>query len=131
MDLVFTYQREQQMYHVDNAVMPTHLWEGMTIRDLTPEGVTWGASFIEIDVPAGCVHPLARSSSCESFYYCERGQFEFVVANNSFHMGTGDLIEVKANEWYGYSNKTSEPARLLNFDVPPYVASAVEYQKSE
>jgi mannose-6-phosphate isomerase-like protein (cupin superfamily) len=77
------------------------------------------------------VHPLARSSRCEAFYYCERGQFEFVVANNTFQVGPGDLVEVKANEWYGYSNKTSESARLLNFDVPPYAASALEYQKSE
>ena len=52
------------MHHVDNAVMPTHDWRGLTIRDLTPPEAGWQASFIEIDVPAGAVHPLrARPSA--------------------------------------------------------------------
>ena len=48
------------MNHVDNAVMPTHDWQGLTIRDLTPENAGWQASFIEIDVPGGSRAPAGR-----------------------------------------------------------------------
>jgi mannose-6-phosphate isomerase-like protein (cupin superfamily) len=117
------------MHHVDNAVMPTHDWRGMTIRDLTPPGVAWQASFIEIDVPAGAVHPLARSRKCETFYYCDSGELEFEVNDRRFLVKPGDLVEIKANEWYAY-HTSSTPARLLSFNVPPYDASATEYQES-
>jgi quercetin dioxygenase-like cupin family protein len=118
------------MHHVDNAVMPTHDWRGLTIRDLTPPDADWQASFIEIDVPAGAVHPLARSTKCETFYYCDSGELEFEVSNQHFHVAPGDLVEIKSNEWYGYRG-TLEPARLLSFNVPPYEASATEYKESQ
>jgi mannose-6-phosphate isomerase-like protein (cupin superfamily) len=117
------------MHHVDNAVMPTHDWRGLTIRDLTPPEAGWQASFIEIDVPAGAVHPLARSTKCETFYYCDSGDLEFEISNQQFHVKPGDLVEIKANEWYGYQT-TSGPAKLLSFNVPPYEASATEYRDS-
>jgi mannose-6-phosphate isomerase-like protein (cupin superfamily) len=117
------------MDHVDNAVMPTHDWQGLTIRDLTPLNADWQASFIEIDVPTGAVHPLARSTKCETFYYCDSGELEFEVSDQNFHVSPGDLVEIKANEWYGYRT-TSGPARLLSFNVPPYEPSATEYRDS-
>jgi quercetin dioxygenase-like cupin family protein len=115
------------MDHVDNAVMPTHQWRGMTIKDLTPGDADWQASFIEIDVPTGAVHPLARSTKSEMFYYCASGELEFEVNDRHFQVSPGDLVEIKANEWYGYLT-TAGPARLLSFNVPPYEASAIEYR---
>jgi quercetin dioxygenase-like cupin family protein len=117
------------MHHVDNAVMPTHDWRGMTIRDLTTLGVTWQASFIKIDVPAGAVHPVARSTKCETFYDCDSGELEFEVNDRHFLVKPGDLVEIKANEWYAYRT-SSTPAGLLSFNVPPYDASATEYRVS-
>lgn len=118
------------MRHVDNATMPTHDWHTLTIRDLTPLDCNWQASFIEIDVPAGAVHPPARSTKCETFYYCESGELEYEIEGQKFHVGPGDLVEIEASEWYGYSNDTSAPARLLSFNVPPYDQSATEYKDS-
>jgi quercetin dioxygenase-like cupin family protein len=117
------------MYHVDNGVMPTHGWQGLTIRDLTPPGAGWQASFIEIDVPTGAVHPIARSTKCETFYYCDSGELEFEVNDQHFQVKPGDLVEIKPNEWYGYRTGNA-PARLLSFNVPPYEASATEYRES-
>lgn len=116
------------MRHVDNAAMATHDWQGLTIRDLTPPDSDWQASFIEIDVPAGAVHPPARSTKCETFYYCDNGELEYEIEGRQFHLKPGDLIEIKANEWYGYRNDTSANARLLSFNVPPYDQTATEYK---
>lgn len=118
------------MRHVDNAVMPTHEWEGLTIRDLTVADDGWQASFIEIDVPAGAVHPPARSTRCETFYYCQDGELRYGVAGSEFVVKAGDLVEIKPNEWYWYRNDTEKPVRLLSFNVPPFDPSAVEYKEA-
>ena len=118
------------MHHVRNAEMPVNDWRGLAVRDLTPPGSGWQASFIEIDVPAGAIHPLARSRKCETFYYCDSGELEFEVNEQHFQVTPGDLVEIKANEWYGYRGG-SEPARLLSFNVPPFDASATEYKEDQ
>ena len=76
------------------------------------------------------MHPLARSTKCETFYYCDSGELDFEVNEQHFHVSAGDLVEIKANEWYGYQG-TSKPARLLNFNVPPFEASATEYKDGQ
>ena len=90
------------MYHVGNANMPTHDWRQLAIRDLTPPEAGWQASIVEIDVPIGAVHPIARSTKCETFYYCDSGELEFDVNNQRFQVKAGDLVEIQPNEWYAY-----------------------------
>ncbi|MGA3214975.1 MAG: cupin domain-containing protein [Acidimicrobiales bacterium] len=112
-----------------NANMPTHDWRQLAIRDLTPPEAGWQASIVEIDVPIGAVHPIARSTKCETFYYCDSGELEFDVNNQRFQVKAGDLVEIQPNEWYAYRADTV-PARLLSINVPPYDASAIEYRES-
>jgi mannose-6-phosphate isomerase-like protein (cupin superfamily) len=119
---------EHEMHHIKNAVMPTHEWRGIAIKDLTPPDATWNGSLVEVDVPAGVRHPQARSTKCETFYYCDRGALEFDVNGQQFRVTPGDLVVIEPNEWYSYRNESSAPGRLLSFNIPPYDASATEIQ---
>lgn len=117
------------MKHVNHALMPAHVWQGITITDLTPPDSIWQGSLVEVDVPAGTLHPLARSTKCETFYYCDRGELDFEVEADRFHVKTGDLVVIEPGQWYRYHNASGGPVRLLSFNIPPYDPAATEIRE--
>lgn len=114
------------MRHVTGATAPVHDWRGIAIKELTPAGADLPGSLVKVDVPAGVVHPLARSTKCGTFYYCSDGELSFDVGGRQFPVGPGDLLIVDAGEWYSYRNDSAMAARLLSFNVPAYDADATE-----
>ena len=114
------------MRHVTGAAAPVHDWRGIAIKELTPAEADLPGSLVEVDVPAGVVHPTARSTKCGTFYYCADGELSFEVGGQEFLVGPGDLVIVDAGEWYGYRNDSAAIARLLSFNVPAYDAAATE-----
>ncbi len=117
------------MRHVTGATAPVHDWRGMAIRELTPPGAGLPGSLVEVDVPAGIVHPTARSTKCGTFYYCDRGELRFDVGGREFQVGPGDLVIVDAGEWYSYRNDSAGSARLLSFNVPAYDPAATQVRE--
>jgi quercetin dioxygenase-like cupin family protein len=114
------------MRHIVNGEADSHVWRGILIRELTPADAPYHGSLVEVEVPAGTRHPVARSTKCETYYYCVRGQIAFEVGGEGGVLRPGDLLVVEPNEWYGYS--ADAPAVLLSFNVPPYDAGASEYR---
>jgi mannose-6-phosphate isomerase-like protein (cupin superfamily) len=105
---------------------PDHLWRGITIRELTPPDASWHGSLVEVDVPAGVIHPVARSTLCETFYYCLAGALDFEAGGRQHKVSAGDLVLIEPGEWYSYRNDSALPCRLLSFNVPPYDADATQ-----
>jgi mannose-6-phosphate isomerase-like protein (cupin superfamily) len=77
-------------------------------------------------VPAAVLHPVARSTLCETFYYCLAGTLEVVADGKQVTLSAGDLVVIEPGEWYSYRNDSAFPVRLLSFNVPPYDAHATE-----
>src|SRR5580700_5567277 len=100
------------MQHVMGATATVHDWRGIAIKELTPPGAELPGSLVEVDVPAGVVHPTARSTKCGTFYYCVEGELSFEVGGRQFLVGPGDLVIVDADEWYSYRNHSAALARL-------------------
>jgi len=117
------------MQYIAGAVAAVHEWRGITIRELTPPGDGLPGSLVEIDVPAGVTHPVARSTMCATFYYCDRGELEFDSGGRQVRVSRGDLVVVGQGEWYSYRNDSAQPVRLLSVNVPAYDASATEIQE--
>ena len=115
------------MQYTSNASAPSHEWRGMLIRELTDPAAPFGGSLVEVDCPAGTRHPVARTTKCETYYYCVRGEVAFEAGGRSGVLQQGDLLVVDANEWYSYS--TEEPALLLSFNAPPWDPSGAEYRE--
>ena len=115
------------MQHVVNGEAASHPWRGILIRELTPAGAAYLGSLVEVEVPPGTHHPVARSTKCETHYYCVRGQVSYEVAGRDGILREGDLLIIEPNEWYRYSAEAA--ALLLSFNVPPYDASATEYRE--
>ena len=63
------------------------------------------------------MHPPAAFEKCETFYYCDSGELEFEVNEQHFHVSPGDLVEIEANEWYGYRT-TRRPRKPPQFQCP-------------
>ena len=119
------------MQHITGAGAPVHDWRGITIRELSPPGASWPGSLVEVDVPAGVRHPVARSTKCGTFYYCDHGELEFDAGGQQFRVSPGDLVVLEANEWYSYRNDSGQPARLLSFNVPAYDAAATQVREAD
>lgn len=117
------------MNHIPHVLMPAHVWRGITITELTPPDSTWQGSIVQVDVPAGTRHPLARSTKCESYYYCDHGELDFEIEPDLFHVSAGDLVVIQPGQWYSYHNTSVSPVRLLSFNIPPYDAAAIEIRE--
>jgi mannose-6-phosphate isomerase-like protein (cupin superfamily) len=117
------------MQHVTGASAPVHDWRGIAIRELTPPGAGLSGSLVEVDVPAGVVHPAARSTKCGTFYYCGHGELGFEVGGRRFLVAPGDVVIIDPGEWYSYRNDSATPARLLSFNVPAYDPAATEVRE--
>ena len=51
------------MRHVTGAAAPVHDWRGIAIKELTPAGADLPGSLVEVDVPAGIIHPVDDSAT--------------------------------------------------------------------
>jgi mannose-6-phosphate isomerase-like protein (cupin superfamily) len=87
------------------------------LRELTPEAFTL-ASFAEVVLPIGVERPERESAKDHRIYVCFRGDVEFTVGHESFHLGQGDVLHVDKGETYGFHNGGYEEARLLLIRVP-------------
>jgi quercetin dioxygenase-like cupin family protein len=114
------------MQHIINSAADSHVWRGLLIRELTPADAPYHGSLVEVEVPAATSHPVARSTKCETYYYCVRGKVDFEVGGKGGVLGPGDLLIVEPNEWYSY--RTGDSALLLSFNVPAWDAAASEYR---
>jgi mannose-6-phosphate isomerase-like protein (cupin superfamily) len=118
------------MNHVENSDTQEHVWEDITIREFLTPGVEWQASLVEVEIPPAVTHPLARSSKCETFYYCQAGELEFEVDNRTATVHAGDLVAIAPLEWYRYRNTSNETVRLLSFNTPAYDPAATQIAPS-
>jgi mannose-6-phosphate isomerase-like protein (cupin superfamily) len=117
------------MEHLGHGRAPIHDWRSMRITELVPDGSRALGSLVEVDVPAAVRHPRARSTRCQTIYYCEDGTLAFEVEGRAFDVGPGDVVVIEPGEWYGYENRGGRPVRLLSFNVPPYDPAATEVEE--
>lgn len=117
------------MEHLGHLVAPTHDWRSIRITELVPDGSHALGSLVEVDVPGGVRHPLARSTRCQTIYYCKDGALAFEVEGRSFDAGPGDVVVIEPGEWYAYENGGATTVRLLSFNVPPYDPAATEVRE--
>ena len=92
---------------------------GLLIRDLTA-GQSLSASVAHIDVPAGTIHPKAKSTRSDKYYVCICGSVEFKLGDREVKLAASDLLAIPANEWFEYRNDSGESAHMVLFHVPPF-----------
>lgn len=119
------------MEHHAHGTAARHEWRSLTITEVVPEGSNAQGSLVEVDVPGGVRHPLARSTRCQSIYYCAGGELDFEVEGAHMVVGPGDVVVIEPGEWFAYENRASEAARLLSMNVPPYDAAATEVREED
>lgn len=117
------------MEHLGHDRALCHDWRAIQITELVPDGSSARGSLVEVDVPAEVRHPTARSTKCQTIYYCERGALSFEVEGRAFEVGTGDVVVIEPGEWYSYENRGGQEVRLLSFNVPPYDPAATEVRE--
>ena len=87
------------------------------LRELTPEAFDL-ASFAEVVLPIGVERPSRESAKDHRMYICFRGDIEFVVEDETFHLTMGDVVHIAKGESYGFHNGGYEEGRLLLIRVP-------------
>ena len=87
------------------------------LRELTPDAFD-GASFAEIVLPIGVERPSRENAKDHRMYIGVRGDIEFVVDEESFHLTPGDVVHIDKGETYGFHNGGYEEGRLLLIRVP-------------
>ena len=102
-------------------------FRGLTIRELTPEGLD-AASFAEIEVPSGASHQTARSIRSDKVYLCTQGKLLFRVAGREIRLDAGDLLLIPKGDWFSYRNDTNQIARLFLVHIPPFDLEYEEFQ---
>jgi transcriptional regulator with XRE-family HTH domain len=53
------------------------------------------------------------SHSGEEFIHCMKGEIDYLVGENTFHLEQGDSLLFEATQQHAYHNATSEPATVL------------------
>lgn len=114
------------MEHHVHSDAARHEWHSLTITEVVPASSRAEGSLVEVNVPGTVRHPRARSTRCQSIYYCAAGELDFEVDGTTMAVGPGDVVVIEPGEWYAYANRGNEPARLLSVNVPPYDAAATE-----
>ena len=87
------------------------------LRELTPEAFDL-ASFAEVVLPIGVERPSRENAKDHRMYICFRGDIEFAVNDEVFHLTTGDVVHIEKGETYGFHNGGYEEGRLLLIRVP-------------
>ncbi len=87
------------------------------LRELTPSAFT-AASFAEVVLPIGVERPSRENAKDHRMYICFQGEIEFVVGEETFRLGVGDVVHIDKGETYGFHNGGYEEARLLLIRVP-------------
>lgn len=97
--------------------VPAFEFGDIHLRELTPEAFDL-ASFAEVVLPIGVERPTRENSKEHRMYVCLRGDLEFVVDEEVFHLTPGDVVHIAKGESYGFHNGGYEEARLLLIRVP-------------
>lgn len=87
------------------------------LRELTPEAFT-AASFAEVVLPIGVERPSRENAKDHRMYICFQGEIEFVVDDETFRLGVGDVVHIDKGETYGFHNGGYQEGRLLLIRVP-------------
>ena len=87
------------------------------LRELTPDAFD-AASFAEIVLPIGVERPSRENAKDHRMYICFQGEIEFVVDDDTFRLGVGDVLHIDKGETYGFHNGGYEEGRLLLIRVP-------------
>ncbi len=107
------------MLHVKRDEVEQFDFGGLLIKDLTA-GTTLSASLAQIEVPPGAVHARAKSTKSGKYYFCTHGSVAFTGEGQQVQLVASNLLAIPANEWFEYTNETSDAARLLLVHVPPF-----------
>ena len=107
------------MLHVKPDEVEQFDFGGLLILDFTA-GTSLSASLAHIEVPPGAVHAKAKSTKCDKYYFCTGGSVAFTGEGLQVQLASSNLLVIPANEWFEYTNATSDTARLLLVHVPPF-----------
>ena len=99
------------------ADVPPFAFADIQLRELTPDAFDL-ASFAEIVLPIGVERPERTNAKDHRMYICFRGDIEFVVDEETFHLTPGDVVHIDKGETYGFHNGGYEEGRLLLIRVP-------------
>ena len=115
------------MLHIRPAQLEPFDFGGLLITDLTA-GASLSASVAQIDIPPGAVHPRAKSTKSDKYYFCTSGSVEFTCEGQETNLLSPGLLVIPANEWFEYRNESNETACLLLVHVPPFDLSCEVFE---
>lgn len=118
------------MWHVMHSNVAPFDFRGLRIWDLTPENLD-SASVAEVEVRPGSKHEMARSRKSDKLYICTEGTVSFHVKDEDIELAARDLLVIRKNEWFNYSNDTGNTARLTLIHVPPFDLESEEFREQE
>ena len=94
--------------------------DAMSVRSMLDSGATDGAfSVVEYRLSAKELGaPLHMHSREDEFTVVTAGRVGFLLGDDVFHAGPGDLIRKPRDQWHTFWNAGDEPARALELISP-------------
>ena len=112
----------QFMLVKSNTVPPLQVL-GTEVRFLCEAHRTEGAwSLMEVCLPLGS-GPPEHSHDWDEAYFVTEGEVLFTVGDQRCTAATGDFIYTPGGVVHGFSGASTQPARMLIFDVPAHAGS--------
>lgn len=93
--------------------------EAMTARTVLGTGSTPGFSVVEHLVgPKELAAPLHMHSREDEFTVVTHGRFGFLLGEEVFHAGPGELVQKPRDQWHTFWNSGDEQGRVLEIISP-------------
>lgn len=94
--------------------------EAVTARTvLGPQSTAAGFAIVEhLVAPRELVAPLHRHSREDEFTLVTQGRFGFLLGEEVFHAGPGELVRKPRDQWHTFWNAGDEPGRVLEIISP-------------
>lgn len=93
--------------------------EAMTARTVLGTGSTPSFSVVEhLVAPKELAAPFHMHSREDEFTVVTHGRFGFLLGEEVFHAGPGELVRKPRNQWHTFWNAGDEPGRVLEIISP-------------
>jgi|GEM_PF-332806 len=89
----------------------------ITIK-LGAEDTAGNFSVVEIMTRPGLFVPAHKHLNMEEYFYVTEGEFKFTIGDKTLTATPGTFIHVPRNVMHGFENKTSAPAKMVDFHTP-------------